>query len=344
MSGISSARHALRISLAVTLTLTVPSGEGALLAQTPLPRITSQDSTLDNLVTPSGARTTLLGSLGAELRAGNGPGRMLLIPGFGFGAEVFRPLMDAFASTHTMWAVSLPGFGGTQPPPAPSAGTSFGAQTWTNGALEAIGALLVREDLRNVVLVGHWLGGTQLAIRAARRHPGRISAVVLLAGSARTAIPGRPDATLEQRVAYMDRVMAPRWFRTVTRETWDDNNFLPHDYAVHPVLGLRLWRQAASPSLHTWVRYLCEYNAQDVTPELAAVEAPTLLVHPGLEGLWAEAGREYMTMFTKGSWGTLTSTRVKEVTIPNTRAVPWADRRDEVVTAITEFLNASGRR
>jgi hypothetical protein len=38
------------------------------------------------------------------------------------------------------------------------------------------------------------------------------------------------------------------------RETWDDNNFLPGDYAVNPILGLRLWREAASPQVHVWIR------------------------------------------------------------------------------------------
>jgi pimeloyl-ACP methyl ester carboxylesterase len=243
-----------------------------------------------------------------------------------------------------MYAVTLPGFGGTAAPPCPPAGTSFGEQTWTNSALTAIEKLMKEERIENAVVVGHWLGGTQLALRLALAHPDRITAVVLLAGSARLSFTDTTYAayyaTPEKRIATTDHFMAARWFKTVTRETWDDNNFLPSDYAAHPVCGLRLWRQAASPGLHTWVRYLCEFNAQDVTVGLDRLKVRTLLLRPGLENAPHDPGQNYMQNYCHLSWqGAIEkNASITAKTIPNSRVCMWFDQPEGVKAEVTGFL------
>ncbi|MBK6422630.1 MAG: alpha/beta fold hydrolase [Gemmatimonadetes bacterium] len=328
----------MRATIALlAIACTVPATKAR--AQEAVPRIHEQDSTRNNLVTPQRIRTVPLGTLGAVVRRGTGPQTMLLIPGLGFGASVFDPLMRALADSFTMVAVTLPGFDGTAPPPTPPAGTSYGAQTWTLGAQRAIEDLVSREDLRDIVVVGHWLTGTQLALRLRAALPDRVRAVVLLAGSARFA--GPRAMTAEQRVEFVDGPFSQGWFRTVTRETWDDNNFLPSDYAADPVLGLRLWRQAARPDLHVWIRYLLEYHASDIRTEHGATRTPVLLLHPGLEGAWREPTGDYLTAFTRAGWGDLAGTGIEARTIPGARLVPWVDQLAPVVTEIRRFSGAS---
>jgi pimeloyl-ACP methyl ester carboxylesterase len=313
--------------------------------QQPVARILEQDSTLNNLADPTGYETGVLGELGALEVTGTGERPMILVAGLGFGGEIFRTLTEEWRDDYTMYAVTLPGFGGTAAPPSPPAATSFGEQTWTNAAVDAVERLILDEDLDGAIVVGHWIGGTQVAVRVAQRQADRIEAVVLLAGSAR-AVPAQenpptpPPASLEERIAGVDDSLAPNWFKTVTRETWDDNNFFPHDYAVNPVLGLRLWRQAARPRLHVWVRYLCEFLAQDVTLDLADLETPLLLVRPGLEDVPHDPGLNYMEAYLHRSWegAPLDAAGVVVTTIPNTRAVPWADRPEAVRNAVEVFL------
>ena len=307
-------------------------------------RILAQDPTFDNLVDPPGLVTAPLGRLGAVVRIGHGPRHMLLVPGLGFSADTFREFMHRHENEWSMLAVTLPGFGGTPPPPCPPAGTSFAQQTWTNAAVDAIERMLIQERLDHLVVVGHWLGGTQVALRLAARRTEDVSAVVLIAGVAGMASndPRRAKAlaTLESRAAMVDQYLAPKWFRTVTRETWDDNNFLPSDYAVDPVLGLRLWREAARPALHVWVRYLCEFNAQDVTLELAAPSVPTLLLQPGLEGRPSDPDNDYMSLFCHASWQRWNGTapRLQVQTIADARACLWIDQPARVDAALTGFL------
>jgi pimeloyl-ACP methyl ester carboxylesterase len=149
-------------------------------------------------------------------------------------------------------------------------------------------------------------------------------------------------ATPAKRVASIDNFQAPRWFKTVTRETWDDNNFLPGDYAVNPIRGLRLWREAASPKLHVWVRYLCEFNAQDISVEIAKLTVPTLILKPGLEGNFNEPGGNYMELFCHKSWeGSVENNpKIRVKTIPNSRVCLWFDQPEEVNRAVTDFLKS----
>jgi len=313
-------------------------------AQETCQRIMQQDPALNNLVDPPGYEPAAPGTLGAVLRTGTGAQPMILIPGLGFGGAVFRELLDGFTDEYRMLALTLPGFGGTAAPPSPGEKTSFGEQTWTRAALGAVEKLIAEEGIHQPVVVGHWLTGTQLALRLALKHPDNVKAVVLLAGSARMVMTDPRYApyygTLERRVASIDRYLAPTWFKTVTRETWDDNNFLPGDYAVNPVRGLRLWREAAAPPLHVWVRYLCEFNAQDISLELDRLTVPTLLLRPGLDGLWHDPGQNYMDGYAHKSWEGRVENHPKIVvkTIPNTRVCLWCDDPQGVHAAIAGFL------
>ena len=307
-------------------------------------RIMVQDSTLNNLVDPPGYKTATLGELGEVKKFGSGQQPMILLPGLGFGAEVFKEFADMFSTEATMYAVTLPGFGGTPAPPAPPESTSFAEQTWTTAAYHAIERLIKEEKLERPIIVGHWLTGSTLALKVALDHPEEIRGVILLAG-----VPSFvPTDTLQMKLhppldrlaMAVDKFMAPLWFKTVTRETWDDNNFLPSDYAINPIRGLRLWRMAAEPSLHTWVRYLCEFYAYDVTFDIPKLTVPTLLLKPGLEGNYFDPGQDYLTGFCHIGWNLAIENGAKMTvkTIPNTRVCMWFDQPELVAKEVREFM------
>ena len=325
----------------------LPAAQSAPAKEPPLPRILKQDPSLNNLVDPPGYATAKLGTLGAVLKAGKGDRDMILIPGAGFGGTVFKELMDRLADDYRMYAVTLPGFGGTPAPPAPDEKTSFGAQTWTNSALEAIEKLIADEKLHDVVVVGHWITGTQIAVRLANRHPETVKAVALIAGTARIVSTNEKlkelMSTPEKRAKTVDTYSAPMWFKTVTRETWDDNSFIPGDYAVHPVRAQRLWREAASPLLHVWVRYLCEFNAQDLASEVEKLRVRTLLLKPGFEDL-IHPDSSAMDAYCNKSWDGLVekSPMMTVKTIAKSRVCMWFDQPAEVQKAITEFVKQAG--
>lgn len=335
-----------RMPLLPALVVSLLIGSPPLLAQT---RLMAQDPSLNNLAHPRGYEVAAPGSLGSIRTVGTGSRHMILIPGLGFGGDVFDDFMARRVDRFTMRAITLAGFGGTAAPAMPPAGTSYAATSWTNGAIDGILKLMDREKIGRATLVAHWALGSQIAIRLAAEHPDRFDAVILIAGVPRVMYstpPGMAGWSAEQRIKFAD-AMGERWFKTVTRKTWDDNNYMSYDYALNPRRGLFLWREAATPSLQVWIRYLLEFYAADSPSLLKTLGVRTLIVKPGFDdaGFYVEEGRDYMRDLCLRSWeGVPLSDSVETVTIPGSRLFVMYDRPEELDRAVNAFLERNGAR
>lgn len=304
----------------------------------------AQDPTLDNLKLPPGTEPATPGTLGAVRRLGEGKRAMLLISGLGFGDGIWTEFMERHRAEYTMYAITLPGFGGTKPLPMPPAGTSYRDTPWTRSSVRAIEALLDKESIRRATIVAHWALSTQIALRLALDHPDRVEAVVLIAGPLRSYYEQFPEMkswTLEERGHNADS-MAEHWFKTVTRHTWDDNNFMSYDYAVNPRRGLFLWREAQAPMLPVWIRYLLEFYSIDPSAELPKLEVPTLVVQPGFDdpAFYVEEGKNYMRNLCLDSWrdAAKLNGRLQFVTIPRSRLFVMYDQPEMLDRVLATFL------
>ncbi len=306
----------------------------------------AQDPALDNLVHAPGYETAPLGSLGAVVEKGRGPVDVLLVSGFGLGASAFAGFQERNAERYHTLAVTLAGFEGTPAPPMPPAGTSYGAQTWTDAAVDGLEALVVERGLERVVLVGHFLNGPQVVTRLAARRPERVRALVLLAASPRfeprASTPSWPAGlTLEQKVAFVDQGLAPRWFRTVTRATWVAGNFAGGDYSLEPVRGEAFAERANAPPLPVLVRWLCEFHASDLVPELARLDVPLLVLRPSWPPeVAAEPARGYLASFFEVPWeGALAGRAHTRLEAVEGAGILLQDDRPEAVdAALASFL------
>ncbi len=300
-----------------------------------------QDPTINNLLHHEGYETTTLGDLGRVTKVGRGPVDMILIAGSGFGGDIFDVFMYQHRDDYTMYAVTLAGFGGTAAPPMPAEGVSYAEQTWIRAAQEGVGRLIVERRMERPVVVGHWISGTQVAMGLAKDNPDDIAAVVIISGIPKNITAGGPTLnTPAERATYMDR-MAQVWFKTVTRDTWDDNNFYPHDYARDPVRALQLWRQAFEPTVPVWVRYMCEVWAQDSTHDLSGLTVPTLILIPGFdEDFYFVPGLDYMRAFCQDTWEGVEakSDMVTAKVIDGARVSIMDDQPEKLDQAIREFL------
>jgi pimeloyl-ACP methyl ester carboxylesterase len=328
------------LSFSIALALTAGAG----FSQDPEPR---QDPKLDNLVHEGGYKTCELGTLGAVVERGKGPIDMVLVSGFGVGASAFEGFLQRNAERYHMLAVTLPGFEGTPAPPMPPAGTSFGEQTWTRGAVDGVVKLIEKRALKRVVLVGHYINGTQVAAQVATEHPELARAIVLLAGTSRyepmEAMPYWPkDLTLEQKVSMVDGGLAPRWFKTVTHKTWIGGNFVGGDYSIDEARGTKFADLANEPPLPVLIRYLCEFHASDVCPALAKSTLPLLMIQPSFTAaLRADAKRNYLTSYFTESWkGKLADRPHSETKVLDDACIlVMDDRAKEVDTAVADFLS-----
>jgi pimeloyl-ACP methyl ester carboxylesterase len=310
-----------------------------------------QDSTLNNLEHPAGYRPPQLGIIPEVVRRGGGPIDVLLIPGWGFGAEVFEEFMRANESRYRMVAITLPGFSETAAPPMPRPGTSYGDATWTRAAEDAIARLIKSEGLRRPIVIGHFIVGTQIALRLAVHHPDLVGGLVIVGGEPMRYVPSRRDSTgktpmsREERVDGMDRYMGPRWFKTVTKETFDANNYAPPQYSRDSARAMTLWRKSSAVPLPVMIRYLCEYMAMDLTDDFARISVPTRVLIPGFAPeVFADPKQSYVKQLFIDSWenvrgkNPLITLRV----IPDSRIFISDDRPAAVLDAI-DAVTALGR-
>jgi len=309
-----------------------------------------QDSTLNNLQHAPDYVTAPLGTLGAVVERGRGPVDMILVSGSGLGASVFEGFMRRNATRYHMLAVTLPGFEGTAAPPMPPAGTSYGDQTWTGAAADAIARLIRERRLDRPVVVGHFLNGSQVAMRVAVEHPELVRSLVLLAGTPRyepVSVSRWPkNMTLDQKVKGVDQLLAPKWFKTVTRATWNTNNWKPTDLSVDSTLGRRFVDRCNAPPLPVLIRYLCEFHASDLWPELNRLDRPLLLIQPRFTAtLRADTTRRYLAGYFNNPWqGHLEGCpHAESVAVDNAGVLVMEDQPVIVDRRVADFVKREGR-
>jgi pimeloyl-ACP methyl ester carboxylesterase len=160
---------------------------------------------LHRLVNDSGAKspggTTPLGNLGAVEKRGRGPIPMILIADIKTDWSLYRTFMDRNAERYTMYAVTLPGYGGTPAPPRPET-LDLKSTPWWDGAEKGVINLIEKNRLNQPVVVG-MATSSHLAIRLAVNRPEKIRAAVVIGGNIYSTFRSlsNPDypAALEER-------------------------------------------------------------------------------------------------------------------------------------------------
>src|SRR5689334_7977855 len=111
--------------------------------------------------------------LGRVVR-GTGPG-LLLAHGAGGGIDAnYGPILDTLTAQHTVVGPDYPGTGRTPRATAPLS---------LDGLADELVATAVAEVVETFAIAGYSLG-SPVAVRAATRHPDRVTALVLTAGFA----------------------------------------------------------------------------------------------------------------------------------------------------------------
>jgi pimeloyl-ACP methyl ester carboxylesterase len=307
-------------------------------------RSMAQDPALNNFRLPPNVETGAIGTLGRVRKIGTGPRTMLLIPGLGFGDAIWTEFMERRRSDYTMYAITLPGFGDTPPLPMPAEGSRFADMPWTRSTIQAIERLLATERIGRVTIAAHWALASQIALQLALDHPDQVEAVILVSGVLKSYYdqpPGMMEWGIDERARYVQG-FGEKWFKTVTRRTWDDNNYMSYDYAINPLRGLFLWREAQAPLLSVWIRYLLEFYSFDQTPRLKDLRVPTLVVQPTFDdaAYYVDSGHNYMRNLCIDSWRGArdANSRLEFITVAESRLFVMYDRPEALDRALDAFL------
>lgn len=199
---------------------------------------------------------------------GDGPVPLVLAPGLCCDWTVWDSFMDRNKDRYTMYAVTLPGFGGTEPPPTPD--TNAGTP-WLDNAAAAVVDLINDRKLEKPVIVGHSLGGF-LALRIATEQPDLIRGAVAVDGM--PAFPMGPEPMSPEQRAQMVDQFAPsflnvkdeEWFAQQDQyiEMWTDD---PERLASYRTLFRKTPARVAA-------RYMIELFRSDITAQLGEGAAP----------------------------------------------------------------------
>lgn len=112
-------------------------------------------------------------------KEGSGPVTMLLIPCMSCRWNSWQEFLDRNQQKYTMYAVTLPGFGGNS---LPDLASNSGATPWRDNALQALSEFIDEQKLQDIVLVGHSFG-VMVAVQLAARRPDVISRLIAVDGT-----------------------------------------------------------------------------------------------------------------------------------------------------------------
>ena len=180
--------------------------------------------------------------------------------GVGSRAEAWAGWDATLAGQHRLVRLDLRGHG-RSPVPA--------GYPWTLEALvDDLAAVVDHAGLDRFHLVGESIGGT-IALAYAARRPGRVRTLTVSNGAHR----GAPIRNLAPWAAVLDEGGSPAWSAYMMPMRF-------HDDALDPQARRWFEQQQATADPAGVLALAATLAATDLTPELAAITMPTLLLHP----------------------------------------------------------------
>jgi pimeloyl-ACP methyl ester carboxylesterase len=331
----------------------IPNARSAavdLAASRPLRGLREIDVSRNNLRFAADYKTLPTGKPAHVVKAGRGRERLILIPGMYSGGHVFDGFIKRNASRYELYVLTPPGLYGTAARPLPPESTSYGEYTWTRLLEDDILELIDRERLDKPFVVAHGFPGSLAAEKLASQLPQLFAGLVEIASTPVSPAPSLRDpsrqATPEERIAAVNDGWAQKWFKYVTPQTWESNNYRAVMLANDQALAERARRQFEAVPLPVKIRYLAEYMAADHTAALTSLAVPLLALRPGFnESVLVEPqASAFKTMFLD-SWEPFArNPRIQLMTIGNARALVLDDQPTAADAAIAAFVEAHSPR
>jgi pimeloyl-ACP methyl ester carboxylesterase len=319
-----------------------------LLAPRPARGLREIDTSRNNLVAADN-RTAPADAMAPNVtQSGHGTIPLVLVSGLYSTRTAFDGFVARNASRFTFLTITPRGLNGTAPAPMPPVTTSYGDFTWTRMLAKDILDAIDARRLDKPIVVTHGFPGSLAVEELAMTHPGRIGGIVEIASMAVQPYPlgsGR-EATPDERVTLVDEAWARQWFKYVTPETWESNNYPREMFLNDPTAAERARQQVEEVSLPVKIRYLIEFMASDHRSSVATLTTPMLLMKPGFndELLANPAFAWFKASFDEGWKRYPANPAVEFVTVAGARALLLDDQPGPADRAIIGFIDRIGKR
>ncbi|HET7569988.1 MAG TPA: alpha/beta hydrolase [Gammaproteobacteria bacterium] len=203
---------------------------------------------------------------------------LILIPGLGSGAWVWKETIAHFKHDHVIYALTLAGFDGT---PAPrDAGNLFDA------ADASLLKLIRQHHIDKPVLIGHSLGGT-LAIRFAEEHSDLLGGVIAADGL--PVFPMFARMTDQQRQAAAQRAGDAIAHATPAQFKAQQIGFMKRVGVIDPAKAEKYGQLQARSDPAATANYLVGDASADYRPDLDKIHVPLLEIAPYYKPDYAKA-------------------------------------------------------
>lgn len=212
-------------------------------------------------------------------KRGSGPIPIIMVPGIACEWSVWDTFMTRNAERYTMHAVTLPGFGGSNPPEL-GPNESHEDLVVTRNAERALIKYIAESGLERPVLMGHGYGGS-VALSVALSHPEKVRAVVCV--DAMPVIPmadPSKELDLESRKQNIKTTML-RSFVQMTEEQWKSQQYMnalglvTDDHRARE-LGEMFNRTDRAVAFH----YYLESLLVDNRPRMGTLAVPSFFIAP----------------------------------------------------------------
>jgi pimeloyl-ACP methyl ester carboxylesterase len=297
--------------------------------------------TVNNLVHTPGYPAAPWGQLGNVKISGNGPRKVILIPGWGFDPSIFNDFVKSNSAAYTFYAVTIPGFGNTSAPAMPNDTGKFGDLFWTRGVIKGISDLIDKEKLIRPDIITCFTYSEMIAMRFALDHPDKVGKVIIISGMAKytSNLPSLEPRTLASRTYFIENMLAKNWFKTVTTDVWNKGNFSPATFCVDSAKAKKHWDMMSAVPIPVMVRYICEYYCTDISLEYKDLKVPVLVIVPGFTAK-VLSENNYLGPFFHYSWlGAMPATdMIHVVAVTDTRAFIMDDQPKKLNELVKEFL------
>ncbi|MEM9680340.1 MAG: hypothetical protein AAF901_08460 [Bacteroidota bacterium] len=242
----------------------------------------AQEKVINNLKYPEGYKVSPLGKTLVN-EYGIGEKAIAIIADPGFNEDFFKPLIEELKD-YKILVFTIPGTPELNGYPVNT--TSFGNRVWLKAIQTNIVEKLKESGYESYTLMGHLAISTHLVLRIALDQPELVSRGLILAGSPYSSWPSRSDPSgntpvkLEERAGSMDYYLAPRFYKTLSKENWDQGLYQPEHYSKDEDLGNTLYTKSTKANVTVLINLLCEYFTTNISSELNNIKTSFLLLIP----------------------------------------------------------------
>jgi pimeloyl-ACP methyl ester carboxylesterase len=275
---------------------------------------------------------------------------LILVPGVFSGPAAFDAFIARHEEDYRFLIVTPPGLNGTRARRMPAVTVSYGERPWTRALERDLIDLIRREQLDKPVLVSHGFPGSLAVTAIAANHPEAIAGAIEIAAMPPQPIPSPTDPsgktlmTPAERVRYQDELWAPKWFKYVTPETWENNNYRAPMFQRDPDRAEQVRQRIEQTPLPVKIRYLTESNATDDSGDLARISVPLLALRPAFTAtvLADQANAWFRTSFVDAWKAFSGNAHIQLTTLEDSGVLVFDDQPKAADDTVIEFLERIG--